>query len=527
MVNILVVEDEIIVAKDIQIKLEKLGYTIIDIVSTGEDAIKITEDVHPDLVLMDIRLEGKMDGIDAANTIRNKFDIPVIFITAYGDEETFSRAKITEPFGFILKPFETRELHSNIEIALYKYHVEKELADHRHNLEKLIDERTKELKEANKRLQKEIIHGEKAENEAIRAKNSLENVINSASEIIIAIDNHYQIQLWNNSAELLTGYPQKEILKKSISKLDVFEHTDDLLINLEKIFRGKSPTLNELTLTTIYDEKKYFKLSYSIIRNETNKEIGVLLIGIDITSLRELQESLQTGGSYLVLEKDDSQALTFFKDLSKIRQKGLIITRSTPDIIRDITTTEDLDLILLSQHEFKGYHTISSLNEIITTIKEFTEKNEESVVLLHGVHYLLTQFSFKDFINMIYEIRETISTQNSIFFLHIDPILVDEQQTAIIKHEIKILPEIQESSIIISEESYDILKYTYEKNKKNSLVTIKDISRKFSIVYRTTSKRLDSLRNKGLIVIKKYGRSKEVHVTDKGKKLIKKRNPIP
>jgi PAS domain S-box-containing protein len=525
MVNILVVEDEIIVAKDMQLKLEKLGYVVISIVSTGEDAIKQVEISHPDLVLMDIRLEGKMDGIQAANHIRNNYNIPVIFITAYGDEDTFTRAKITEPFGFILKPFEIRELHSNIEIALYRHKVEKELNNHRHNLEKLIDERTKDLKISNQRLQREIIHREKAENEALRTKNSLENVINSASEIIIAIDNHYHVQLWNNSAELLTGYPQKEILKKTLSKLEVFNSTEDLLVNLEKIFSGKTITLNELILNTIYYEKRYFKLSYSIIKNETNKKIGVLLIGKDITAIRELQEKLQIGGSYLILEKDDSQALAFFKDLAKIKQNALIITRSTPDTIRDITSNEDLNLILLSQHKFSGYQNISTLNEITNTIKEFTQKNEESVVLLHGIHYLLTQVPFKDFINMIYDIRETISTKNTIFFLHIDPILVDEQQKAIIQHEIKILPSTQESSIIISEESYDILKYVYEKNKKNSLVTIKNISREFAIVYRTTSKRLDALRNKGLIIIKKYGRSKEIHVTDKGKNLIKKHDP--
>jgi PAS domain S-box-containing protein len=525
MVNILIVEDEIIVAKDMQVKLEKLGYTVIDIISTGEEAITHTEKTHPDIVLMDIRLEGKMDGIQAAETIRNQYDIPVIFITAYGDEDTFTRAKISEPFGFILKPFEIRELHSNIEIALYKHNVEKELTKHRNNLEQLVEERTKELKETNTKLQREIIQREKAENDAIRAKNSLENVINSASEIIIAIDNRYHVTLWNNTAELLTGYAQKEIIKKTLSKLDVFDNTEELLVHLEKIFRGKTTQLNELILNTIYDEKKYFKLSYSTVRNEAKKAIGVLIIGKDITSMRELQERLQTGGSYLILEKDDAQALNFFEDLAKIKQNGLIITRSTPDTIRNITTTDELELILLSQHDFTGFHTISTLKEITTTITEFIQKHEESVVLLHGVHYLLTQFSFKDFINMIYDIRETISTQNSLFFLHIDPILVDEQQKAIIKHEIKILPEIQESSIIISEESFDILKYVYEKNKKNALVTIKDISRTFTIVYRTTSKRLDSLKNKGLIMIKKYGRSKEIHVTEKGKKLIKKRTP--
>lgn len=521
MVNILIVEDEIIVAKDLQMKLEKLGYTVIDIVTKGEDAITTAEKKFPDIVLMDIHLEGKLDGIDAAENIRTKYSIPVIFITAYGDEDTFSRAKITEPYGFILKPFETRELHSNIEIALYKYQIEKELTEYRHNLENLVEERTKELKESNKKLQKEIIQRQKAEHEATQAKKSLENVINSASEIIIAIDNHFTIQLWNKSVELLTGYTQKEVMRKPPSKLEVFGETEDLLIHLEKIFRGKTTPLNELILNTIYDEKKYFQISYSTIRDDLNNEIGVLLIGKDITSLRELQGRLQKGSSYLIKEKDDAIALGFFNDLANLKQQSLLITRTTPDSIHD-TDFEKRTLVLLGQHKFKGYQTVSSMNEIIATIKQFIASTNDTVILLHGVHYILTQYSFKEFINLIYEIRETVAEENTMFFIHIDPLLLDEQQTAVLQHEIKILPKYHESSIIISDESADILQYVYEKNLKNSLVTIKDISKTFSIVYRTTSKRLDSLSKKGLIIIKKYGRSKEIHVTEKGKKLIKK-----
>lgn len=124
--KVLVVEDEGIVAAVIKDTVINLGYDVPAVVFTGEEAVKKAEALRPDLVLMDIGLKGAMDGIQAAEEILKRFNIPVIYLTAYADKKTLQRAKITEPFGYILKPFEERELHTNIEIALYKYKVEQE-----------------------------------------------------------------------------------------------------------------------------------------------------------------------------------------------------------------------------------------------------------------------------------------------------------------------------------------------------------------------------------------------------------------
>lgn len=122
--RILIVEDERIVAGDVRTRLRRLGYTVVDMVSTGEDAIQRVEGLHPDLVLMDIRLEGPMDGIQTAEVIRHRHGIPVIYLSAYADRQTVERAKVTEPFGYLVKPFEDTELHSTIEVALYKQKTE-------------------------------------------------------------------------------------------------------------------------------------------------------------------------------------------------------------------------------------------------------------------------------------------------------------------------------------------------------------------------------------------------------------------
>lgn len=127
--QILVVEDEIIVAEDIRRSLKNLGYSVPAVASSGETAVKKAEDNGPDLVLMDIMLQGEMDGVTAAGIIRSKFDIPIVYLTAYSDNRILERAKITEPFGYIIKPFNERELAINIEIALYKHKMEKKLKD--------------------------------------------------------------------------------------------------------------------------------------------------------------------------------------------------------------------------------------------------------------------------------------------------------------------------------------------------------------------------------------------------------------
>lgn len=125
--RILVVEDEPIVALDIQTRLERRGYCIQGIASSGEEAIALALEAQPDLILMDIKLKGEMDGIEAAQRIHDISDVPVVYLTAFADEFTLQRAKLTEPFGYILKPFEERELITNIEIGLYKHKMESDL----------------------------------------------------------------------------------------------------------------------------------------------------------------------------------------------------------------------------------------------------------------------------------------------------------------------------------------------------------------------------------------------------------------
>jgi signal transduction histidine kinase len=127
--KILVVEDDGIIAMTLRNRLLGLGYDVPPTVFSGEEAVVKATELAPDLVLMDIHLSGEMDGIEAADQIRTQYDIPVIFVTAYADEATLERAKVTEPYGYILKPYQEREVHTAIEIVLYKHQAEKRLRE--------------------------------------------------------------------------------------------------------------------------------------------------------------------------------------------------------------------------------------------------------------------------------------------------------------------------------------------------------------------------------------------------------------
>lgn len=125
--KILIVEDEQVVAEDLRRLVTRLGYEVVGTAANAEDALRLVEEKRPHMVLMDIRIQGPIDGIEVAEQIYTEYEIPVSYLTAYADESTLERAKSTLPFGYILKPFEERTVQTTIELALYRNEMEKTL----------------------------------------------------------------------------------------------------------------------------------------------------------------------------------------------------------------------------------------------------------------------------------------------------------------------------------------------------------------------------------------------------------------
>ncbi len=136
--RILVVEDERLVALSIVRCLQGMGYEVPANVASGEEAVRKVIEMEPDLVLMDVRLNGAMDGVEAASRIRDSFHVPIVYLTAYSEEKTLERAKATEPLGYITKPFEERTLQTTVEMALYKAKMDRELRRAKEKLETIL-----------------------------------------------------------------------------------------------------------------------------------------------------------------------------------------------------------------------------------------------------------------------------------------------------------------------------------------------------------------------------------------------------
>jgi len=224
--KILVVEDEAIVAESIRIKLKKMGYSVVSTASSADEAIKKTGEYLPDLVLMDIVLQGEKDGIEAARQIHTNFNIPIVYLTAYSDDKILLRAKITEPFGYIIKPFKERELQVAIEIALFKHDMEKKL---------------------------------KEKNECFSV------TLNSISEGVIATDPQGCVLFMNNVAQSLTGCELDKVAGKPLK--EVF-----------RIVTEKQGGLNKTMLEDRNGMRKTIDLSTNSIKDDKGNILGVAMV---------------------------------------------------------------------------------------------------------------------------------------------------------------------------------------------------------------------------------------------------------
>jgi two-component system response regulator LytT len=246
--NILVVEDESIVAKDIQHSLKKLGYIVVGICSTGEDAIKVTEEVKPDLILMDIMLKGDMSGIDAATHIREKYNIPVIYLTAYADESTLSKAKVSEPYGYIIKPFKEIDLHTSIEMAIYKHGKETNVRKERDFLYSIV-----ENKES-----KDIIF--------VKSNSRLVKVKTSDIYFVEALKDYVVI---NTASARYTIHSTMKDIEKKLPSNDFIRVHRSFIVRIDKIVAIEQPNL------ILEEDKKLIPIGGSY-KDDLSKRLNML-----------------------------------------------------------------------------------------------------------------------------------------------------------------------------------------------------------------------------------------------------------
>jgi PAS domain S-box-containing protein/putative nucleotidyltransferase with HDIG domain len=256
--KILVVEDESIVARDIRNMLVGLGYEVTAVVPGAKAAVEKAQETDPDIVLMDVMLQGEITGVEAAEQIYTNFKIPVVYLTAYADSTTVQQAKKTEPFGYIIKPFEERELQTTIEIALYKYKMQMELKDR---------------------------------------ERWLSTILKSIGDGVIATNKNGVITFMNPLAETLTGWKLDQAMDRTLS--DVFKVMNQKpgkmqKISVKKILKGEGSALSdEAILVSKTGKKTPIDPRMEPIKDDGGNNSGVVLAFTDVTARKTAEEELK------------------------------------------------------------------------------------------------------------------------------------------------------------------------------------------------------------------------------------------
>lgn len=252
--NILIVEDEILSAEEIRLRVQQLGYSLAGVVESGEEALTKVAETHPDLVLMDIQLGASMDGITAAEEIREQFGIPVIYLTAFTDEETLQRAKITEPSGYIIKPLDDRTLHIAIDVALYKHQVQQVLA---------------------------------------RQQALLTEVFDGVQEGIALIDECAAILFCNPAyAKMVDGIFPDNLIEQSAFSFFEEDARSRLIKVLKNGQQGKAVT-DELSLITLKGTRKEVRVTLNPRFDDEGNWVGEFVTMLDITDRKRAEQALQ------------------------------------------------------------------------------------------------------------------------------------------------------------------------------------------------------------------------------------------
>lgn len=288
--RILIVEDEGLVARDLESMVRNLGYRVVGVCSSGEEAFRLINTRRPDLIIMDIVLQGRMDGIKTADEIRRHYNLPIIFLTAHTDEATFQRAKVTNPLAFLHKPVEQKELLTVIEMALYKHRIEMKLQE---------------------------------------KEKWLSTILEGIADGVIATDAHGVVTFMNPVAAALTGWKPDSGLSRRLEDIvmlyDGDKETSFFLSPQEIIEHGGFPK-NIPNLWIVNQQKKTpVEIKASIIHDENGAPAGLVILLHDITERRQHEEQLRLLAIHDSLTQLPNRILFFDRlnlALSQVRRHG-------------------------------------------------------------------------------------------------------------------------------------------------------------------------------------------------------------
>jgi PAS domain S-box-containing protein len=258
--RIMVVEDEAVISMEIQDRLTKMGHSICATAVSGEEAVCVATDRRPDLILMDVQLRGEADGVQAAKQIRDKIEIPVIYLTAFADDSTVERARQTEPFGYLIKPFSEKELYAAIEMALYKHSMEARLKE---------------------------------------SQRQYATTVRCIADCVIVTDTEMRVTLMNPAAQGVTGWGQDEAMGKRLD--EVLRLVDEKTLTpiegpMAETIRTRAVTTltAPVLLITKNGEKIPVEDSAAPMIDDKGELTGAVLVFRDITERKRAEAAIKT-----------------------------------------------------------------------------------------------------------------------------------------------------------------------------------------------------------------------------------------
>lgn len=289
--RILVVEDEALVAQDIRLRLETLGYTVLGPVTTGAEALRMAAADSPALVLMDVVLSGGMDGVETAAQLR-AFDIPLVYLTAYSDDTLLERAKITEPFGYLIKPYTERELHATVVLALYRHQVKQQLAAaHAQlaraqvDLERKVAERTAHLADLNQQLMRQAADRAHIEQALRESERHLRQIIDLVPHRIFVKDYDGRFILANRAVAEAYGMEVDAVIGRHQTELHRnVEEVSRMLVDDRMVINSGTAKINyEESFTDIDGSQHVLRTTKIPYRIPDQERPAVLGMAMDIT----------------------------------------------------------------------------------------------------------------------------------------------------------------------------------------------------------------------------------------------------
>ncbi|HOW43268.1 MAG TPA: ATP-binding protein [Candidatus Omnitrophota bacterium] len=340
--RLMIVEDEGIVRKDLAERLRGIGYDVVAAVATAAESLAKAEALKPDLVLMDIMLDGAMDGIDAAEQIFGRFNIPVMYLTAYADAETLQRAKLTGPYGYILKPFEEREIVSGIETALYKH---------------------------------------KMENRIRESEEKYRTLVESLQQAIVTVDRNGVVLFLNNEGAKELGGKPADYIGKTMHEIFPQEYADNQLKWVQQVIDSDQGMTGE-SETIVGGRKRWYQTSIQPLKHHSGMITVALVVANDISERKQAEQALQEAYKKL---QDTQQQLIHSSKMTAMGQLAAGISHELNQPLTGIRGFAQVALLDIEpQHKVRAdlqkiVDQTERMEKIIQNVRSFARKTDFKV----------------------------------------------------------------------------------------------------------------------------------------------------